>query len=65
MPEYLQNSIQAASYARWWNLLRVTVQRLIGEGILRDSGHDLFIAAESLRLPPVEELMTEGFWWKN
>ena len=60
MPDYLRSSVQTACFARWWNLLSVTVQRVVAEGILRDSGHDLFIAAEALRLPPVEEMLAGG-----
>ena len=60
MPDHLKRSIQASCYARWWNLLSVTVQRVVCEGILRDSGHDLHIGAEELHVPPVEELLAGG-----
>ena len=57
MPEYLQRSIEAASFARWWNLLSVTMQRIVCEAILRPSGGDLHEAADSLQDPNLTDLL--------
>ena len=47
--EYLQTSIQAACYARWWNMLAVQVQIIVGESILRQGGNDLYEADATSR----------------
>jgi len=60
MPDYLQRTVQTACFARWWNLLSVTVQRIVCDSILRDSGHDLHLGAEISHVPPVEELLGGG-----
>jgi len=56
-PEYMQRSIQTACFARWWNLLSVQVQAIVGESVLRMNGSDLMEGAESSRQPPLIDLM--------
>ena len=48
-PGYLQTCIQAACYARWWNMLAVQVQIIVGESILRQGGNDLYEADATSR----------------
>ena len=55
--QYLQASIEQACHARWWNLLSVTVQKLVSISILREHGHDLFEGAACVHAIPVEELL--------
>ena len=56
-PVYLQRSIECSCYSRWWNLLSISVQRIIYESVIRENGSDLLDAAQTLSTPPVEELM--------
>ena len=56
-PEYLQTSIQAACYARWWNMLAVQVQIIVGESILRQGGNDLYEADATSRNLTILELL--------
>ena len=56
-PDYLKNSVKAIYFARWWNLLSVQVQVIVGESILRLSGSDLIEGAESSQMPALSELM--------
>ena len=57
VPEYLQRSTEIAYYTRWWNLLSVTVLRILADSILRPSGSDLFQAASSLSDPSLIDVI--------
>ena len=56
MPPYLQRNIECAYFTRWWNLLSVTVQNIIGISIVRPCGTDLIGAADHLDMLPAEEV---------
>ena len=57
MPDYLKNSVEQASYSRWWNILSVTVQQIIGDSILRLNGSDLFQGNDIIRQIPIDEFL--------
>ena len=56
-PEYLQKSLEHACSSRWWNLLAVSVQKIVCESILRPNGSDLLEAAATLRSPALEDIL--------
>ena len=56
-PIYLQNSLRVSMFARWWGLLSIGVQTLVGETILKLEGYDLQEAADNTSLAPIEDLI--------
>ena len=56
-PGYLQKAVEQASFARWWNLPSINVQKIVADSILRDRGSDLFEAGTSLVQVPLEDLL--------
>ena len=56
-PPYLQKSIECACYTRWWNILAVSVQKIICETLVRPCGTDLVEAADNVRSVTVEDLL--------
>jgi len=56
-PEHLQKSVEIAYFKRWWGLLSIGVQRIIGDSILRLRGSDLFEAADYAGAPVLERLL--------
>ncbi len=56
-PQYLQASIEQACYARWWNLLSTTVQKLVSNSVQSEHDHDLFEGAACVHAIAVEELL--------
>ena len=44
-------------FARWWGLLSIGVQTLVGETILKLEGYDLQEAADNTSLAPIEDLI--------
>ena len=56
-PEILQSSVKHAYLARWWAMLSVGVQRLVGESILRPRESDLIIAAPDQQGIQVEDVL--------
>ena len=56
-PIYLQNSLRVSMFARWWGLLSIGVQTLVGETILKLEGFDLQEAADNTSLAPIEDLI--------
>ena len=57
VPDYLKNFVKAVYFARWWNLLSVQVQAIVGESVLRLNGSDLVEAADTSQMPSLTELL--------
>ena len=56
-PQHLQKSMEIAYFKRWWGLLSIGVQRIIGDSILRLRGSDLFEAADYVGDPAFDLLI--------
>ena len=61
VPDYLQKAVQYGCYAKWWTLLSVHVQVIVGDSILRPSGSDLQATAESIEMPHLDDLVDFSF----
>ena len=60
LPDFLQKSVQQACFSRWWNMLAVSVQRIVTESILRLNGSDLFEASEFISQLKLDTLLDQG-----